>query len=181
MLAAAGVAHEAVAPEVDEAELKARDPGLRADALALLLARAKAAAVAARRPDRLVLAADQVLQCEGELFDKPADRVAARAQLLRLRGRTHALLTAAVLFRDGTEIWNATVTARLTMREFSEAFLDAYLDAAGDDVLGSVGCYRLEAHGAHLMARIDGGHFAILGLPLPELLEALRGAGAVAA
>lgn len=181
LLDAAGVAHETVSPGVDEGELKARHAGTRADALALLLARAKAAAVSARHPERLVLAADQVLDCEGVLFDKPADRGAARAQLERLRGRTHALLTAAVLYRDGVETWSHTATTRLTMRDFGEDFLAAYMAAVGDDVLSSVGCYRIEAHGLHLMSRIEGGHFAILGLPLPELLAALRDAGAVAA
>lgn len=176
LLRAAGIAFEAVAAPVDEAAAKmaAREDGTSAGDAALVLAGLKARAVARRHPEALVIGCDQILVCEGAWFDKPPDLAAARDQLLALRGREHRLETAIVCHRGGGEIWRHLARPRLWMREFSPAFLDAYLDAEGEAVLASVGAYRLEARGALLFDRVEGEHASILGLPLPPLLAFLR-------
>ena len=181
LLAAAGLRFEVRPATLDEAAIRraAQAEGVGADAAALRLAEAKAAAVAAAEPDALVIGADQILVCEGAWFDKPADLDAARAQLSVLRGRTHGLATAVVCWSGGTPVWRHVEHPRLTMRAFSEAFLDAYLALEGALVLGSVGAYRLEGPGVHLFSAVEGDHSAILGLPLLPLLGSLREAGVV--
>lgn len=176
MLRAAGVAIEAIPARVDEAELKhtLKAQGADHETAAIALAELKALQVSRSRPGRLVLGADQMLDCEGAWFDKPVDRAAARAQLLRLRGCGHRLTSAAVLARDGARIWHHAAAARLTMREFTEPFLEDYLDRAGDGVLGAVGAYKLEGLGAQMFKAIDGDFFVILGLPLLPVLDILR-------
>jgi septum formation protein len=176
MLAAAGVAVEQRPAAVDEAEAKA---ALRADGVApgdaaLALAELKARRIASQAPSRLVLGADQILTCEGRWFDKPRDLAEARAQLAALAGRRHELWTAAIVLRDAARLWHEIAPARLWLRPCSDSFLTAYLDAVGDLALGSAGAYQIEGPGAQLFARIDGDHFAILGLPLIGLLECLR-------
>jgi septum formation protein len=140
------------------------------------LALAKANDVSPRWPGRLVLAADQMLDCEGDWFDKPADRAAAARQLVRLSGRTHRLISSAVLSRDGTIVWSATTMAELAVRPLSDAYIDDYLEAAGEGVLSSVGVYQIEGLGVQLFQSIRGDHFTILGLPLLPLLAFLRDA-----
>ncbi|MCO6415282.1 Maf family protein [Siccirubricoccus sp. KC 17139] len=176
VLAAAGLAFAAEAASVDEAAIKegCRAEGIPAEDAAMLLAEAKAERIARRRPEALVLGADQMLVCETRWFDKPADMAAARAQLLALRGKPHVLVTAVVAWRGGQRVWQHLARPRLTMREFSEAFLDTYLAAEGEAVLGSVGAYRLEGLGPHLFRAVEGEHAAILGLPLLPLLGFLR-------
>ncbi len=159
-----------------KAELYSRPPREIARALAL----AKAQAVSARRPDALVLGADQVLETDGQLFDKPRDKSEARAQLVRLRGRPHRLVNGLALVRQGRGCWQYDDEARLWMRDFDDAFLDTYLAGAGPEILESVGAYRLEGGGAQLFARIEGDFFSILGLPLLPLLDALRREGMLA-
>lgn len=161
---------------IDEAEVKAsfRREGGDASACAVALATAKAARISQRHRDAFVVGADQMLVCGDVWFDKPPDLDHARAQLITLRGRTHELVTATVVFRNGEDLWHHVARARLTMRNFSDAFLDDYLAAVGDSVLNSVGAYQLEGLGAHLFARIEGDYFTILGLPLLPLLEFLR-------
>jgi septum formation protein len=180
VLAAAGLSFTAEAAAVDEAAIKesARAEGIPAGEAATMLAEAKARRVARRAPDdALVIGADQILVRGGAWFDKPADTAAARAQLLALRGETHELATALVCWRGGERVWGHVATPRLTMRAFSDAFLDAYLQAEGEAVLSSVGAYRLEGLGAHLFAAVRGEHAAVLGLPLLPLLGFLRGHG----
>ncbi|AWU94870.1 Maf family protein [Azospirillum ramasamyi] len=176
MLEQAGVSAVLDKPLVDEDEVKAagRAEGVPAEAVAEALAELKAQRITRRHPGALVIGADQMLECEGRWFDKPADRAAARAQLLDLRGKTHRLVSCAVVVRDGERIWHKVDSARLTMRNFSESFLDDYLDRVGDDVLHSVGAYQLEGLGAQLFQRVEGDFFTILGLPLLPLLGFLR-------
>jgi septum formation protein len=121
-----------------------------------------------------VLGADQILTCEDQWFDKPQDLAEARSQLRALAGRRHELWTAAIAIRDGGRVWHEISQARLWLRPCSDAFLDAYLAAVGEQALGSVGAYQIEGPGAQLFARIEGDRFAILGLPLIGLLECLR-------
>nr|WP_301311598.1 Maf family protein [Azospirillum lipoferum] len=176
MLERAGISAILDKPLVDEDEVKAagRAEGVSADIVAEALAELKAQRITRRHPGALVVGADQMLECEGRWFDKPADRAAARAQLLDLRGRTHRLVSCAVVVRDGERMWHQIDSARLTMRNFSEAFLDEYLARVGDDVLHSVGAYQLEGLGAQLFHRVEGDFFTILGLPLLPLLGFLR-------
>lgn len=176
MLEQAGVTAILDRPLVDEDEVKAagRAEGVSADIVAEALAELKAQRITRRHPGALVVGADQMLECEGRWFDKPADREAARAQLLDLRGKTHRLVSCAVVVRDGERMWHKIDSARLTMRNFSEAFLDDYLTRVGDDVLHSVGAYQLEGLGAQLFHRVEGDFFTILGLPLLPLLGFLR-------
>jgi septum formation protein len=155
----------------------ARDP----DAIAALLAREKARTISARLAGRIVLGADQTLALGEQRFSKPTDRTAAREQLKLLRGQTHELHTAIALVREDVILFEHRETARLTMRAFSDRFLEDYLDAAGADVTGSVGGYQLEKTGIQLFERVEGDHFVILGLPLLPLLQHLRQAGWLAA
>lgn len=176
MLEKAGLRPILDKPLVDEEEVKlaGKAEGVGADAVAEALAELKAQRVTRRHPGALVVGADQMLECEGVWFDKPSDRAAARAQLLALRGKTHQLVSCAVIVRDGERLWHKVDRARLTMRNFSENFLDGYLDAVGDEVLHSVGAYQLEGLGAQLFQRVEGDFFTILGLPLLPLLGFLR-------
>jgi septum formation protein len=176
LLQAAGVPIEVVPARVDESELKLALRGQNAEPAeaAVGLAELKALQVSRGHPGRLVLGADQMLDCDGAWFDKPQSAAAARDQLLGLRGRRHRLTSAAVLARDGARIWHHTASAQLTMRGFTEAFLDGYLAQAGEAVLGSVGAYQLEGLGAQMFERIEGDYFVILGLPLLPVLDILR-------
>ena len=182
VLEAAGIDVLIDPPDIDETAIKtecqARGFGIRKTAATL--AAAKAARIDGRYPGHYVLAADQMLECDGEWFDKPADRAAAAAQVARLAGRTHLLVTAAVLARNGQICWRSTTTAALTMRPLSSRFIAEYLDRVGDRALLSVGAYQVEGLGIQLFSRIRGDHFTILGLPLLPLLAFLRGVGAVA-
>jgi septum formation protein len=183
MLEAAGLEVVVEPAAVDEAEIKAafRAEGRDAAACATALAEAKAGHVARRHPGRLVIGADQMLDCNGVWFDKPEDAAHARAHLQALRGRTHVLVSAVCVARDGAVLWHATDRATLRMRPFGDDFLDRYLDATGEDVLHSVGVYQLEGLGAQLFSHVEGDYFTILGLPLLKLLDFLRGHGVVPA
>ena len=183
LLADAGIVAETDPANIDEGAIKAesRRSGRSSAECAARLAEMKARAVAARHHGSLVLGADQLLDCAGEWYDKPRDRADARDQLRRLRGRSHELVTAATIVRDDEQLWHAVEHPIVTMRAFSDAFLDRYLDALGERVLKTVGGYELEGLGAQLMERVEGDYFAILGLPLLPLLHFLRGAGALAA
>jgi len=147
--------------------------------IADVLAELKALKVSARRSGETVVGADQVLSVGSEIFQKPGSAAAAREQLMRLRGRTHVLSSAVCAARDGVVVWRFVDEARLTVRAFSDAFLDAYLAEAGADILGSVGAYHVEELGIQLFSKIDGDSFTILGLPLLPLLDFLRTHGIV--
>lgn len=179
LLEAAGIPLEIRPADIDERAIEQSAQPIAADKLASLLARAKAQTVAKMLPARLILAADQTLACDGRVFSKPADRAAARTQLMALRGRTHALHSAIAVQVDGQRTFEHIDTARLIMREFSLPFLEDYLDAAGPAAYASVGGYQLEGIGIHLFERVEGAYFTILGLPLTPLLDWLRQEGAL--
>ena len=181
LLAGAGVEFATDPAGIDEAALKhaCRERKESAAECALTLARAKAARVAERQHGALVIGADQILELDGAWLDKPRDLADARAQLARLRGKGHALVTAAVVMAGRELLWRQVVTARLVMRRFSDAFLDRYLAAMGERALRTVGAYELEGLGAQLFAEVEGDYFAILGLPLLPLLAFLRDKGAL--
>jgi septum formation protein len=175
VLDGAGVPYEAAAAGVDEEAVKAGmlAEGANAREIADALAELKAIKVSRSRPE-FVVGADQTLEFEGRLYDKAETLAEARARLQALRGKPHKLHSAVVVAKDGAPIWREVVTATLTMRDFSDAFLDDYLAAEGEAALGSVGCYRLEGLGVQLFSKIDGDYFTILGLPLMGLLDLLR-------
>jgi septum formation protein len=176
LLAAAGVEFRHEPASLDEEVIKQdfRRRGRSATDCALALAESKAMAVAGLRPDALVIGADQILRCQGRWFDKPTRLEDARNQLQLLRGVAHELVTAVCAVTDGSRVWSAANSARLTMRQFSDQFLDAYLDAEGQAVLGSVGAYHMEGRGIQLFSRIEGDYFSILGIPLVDLVCFLR-------
>jgi septum formation protein len=178
MLANAGLSFDIEAAGVDEEEIT-RSLGSRAapQELASTLAEMKAVKISSRRPEAMVIGADSTLACKGRLFDKPPTIEAARKQLMALRGQTHELFSSVVVARGGQRLWHWAERARLTMRPFSDSFVDAYLARAGKEVLTSVGAYQLEGLGAHLFTRVDGDYFTILGLPLLPLLTFLAGHG----
>ena len=181
MLRAAGVSFAVQPARVDEGAVKdamrAEDPEGRETARAL--ASLKARRVSAGAPGAFVIGADQLLVCGDDWFDKPVDVADARGQLQRLRGRRHTLVTAISVVRDGAEIWGDLACPALTMRPFSDAFLERYLERAGDGILACVGGYEAEGLGAQLLAEIEGDWFAVLGLPLLPLLAFLREHGLV--
>ena len=176
----AGIDFEVVTKTVDEDALKA---ALLADHVAPrdiadALAEAKSVAVSRSR-EGLVIGADQVLVVDGRLYDKPKSRDEARERLRLLRGRTHKLIGGTVVSEDGRAVWRNLATTTLTMRAFSDAFLEDYLDREGDLVTKSVGAYRFEGLGAQLFTHVEGDFFAILGLDLLPLLDYLRIRGAL--
>jgi septum formation protein len=177
ILAAAGLRFEIRPSQIDERAVEAQVGPLDAAVAARLLAREKAKTVAAIQPGRLVLGADQTLARDNKRFGKPANRAEAAAQLRELRGRSHELNSALALMRDGELLFDCVDTAHLTMRDFSDRFLDDYLDMAGTSALASVGAYQIEGVGVHLFERVEGDYFTILGLPLLPLLAFLREKG----
>lgn len=176
----AGVAFTVESPDLDEAELKSRLLPANAEQLALSLACAKAKAVANRHPQALALGADQVLVCGTRIYDKPRSISEARDHLLSLSGKPHQLVSGLCIRKGNGKMWNHVEAAILHMRELSPAAIDCYLEAVGNDVMTSVGAYKLEGRGVQLFDRIDGDYFTILGLPLLPLLSYLRTVGELA-
>ncbi|MEA2954540.1 MAG: nucleoside triphosphate pyrophosphatase [Alphaproteobacteria bacterium] len=181
ILRAAGLPVEVCPADIDERAIEQGSTADNPGAVAALLAREKAHAIAVQLPGRAVLGADQTLALGERRFSKPVDRAAAGEQLKLLRGQTHELHTAIALVCEGTILFEHRDMARLTMRAFSDGFLEDYLDAAGAAVTASVGGYQLEQTGIQLFERVEGDHFVILGLPLLPLLQHLRQAGWLAA
>lgn len=182
MLAAAGVPFEAVGSHVDEDAVKHAMAGAPVGDVAAALAAAKACAVSGRMPGRWVVGSDSMLALDGEGYlDKAGSLDGLRGQLRQLRGRTHQLISAVAVARDGAVAWACTDAATMRVRAFSEDFLEAYVAACGEAVMHSVGGYHLEGLGVQLFDRVDGDHFTVRGLPLVPLLGFLRQAGAIPA
>jgi septum formation protein len=182
MLEAAGVAFEAVEAELDEGAAKAglEAAGFDARGVAEELAQLKALSVEASAAD-LVIGADQTLERDdGTMLSKPGSRGEALEQLRSLSGRTHVLHSAAVIVENGATSWWRSESVSLTMRPLGDAFLDQYLDREYEAIRWSVGGYRIEGLGVQLFERIEGSHFAVLGLPLLPLLAYLRERGVLA-
>ncbi|MEQ8824108.1 MAG: Maf family protein [Filomicrobium sp.] len=184
MLKAAGIAFTVVPADIDEdtvrATLTADDGEIDAADVAEILARAKGEAVSTIESDSLVIAADQTLSMNNEIFSKPANLEEARETLVRLRGQEHFLHSAVVLAEDGEVTWSYVETARLKMRQFSSDYLTEYLVRAGRDVCQSVGAYQIEGLGLQLFEELDGDFFTILGMPMLPLLKELRRRNAIA-
>ncbi len=177
MLADAGVLFSVQVADVDEDAVKnAHDPA-DAAGLAVELARVKALAVSRHDADAWVLGADQTLAFDGGLVSKAPSLDAARVRLAAMRGRAHHLHSGAALARNGQIVWSGVDTATMRVRDFSDAFLDAYLAAEGEGVLACVGSYRLEGMGSQLFEAVEGDYFTVLGLPLWPVLAELRRAG----
>jgi septum formation protein len=179
MLAAAAIPFEAVPADIDERAVEDRLDG--GEPVAASLACAKARAVAASRPGRLVLGSDQTIRLDGEALHKPADTDDAARQLRRMAGRAHVLESAAVLVQDGAVLGSVTASATIRIRPLSDAMIALYLAAAGESVLGSIGVYEVEALGVHLFEAVEGDHYTIMGLPLLPVLDLLRRQRALAA
>jgi len=177
ILTGAGVPFTVQVADVDEDTLKT--PGVDPASLAEDLARAKALAVSAQRPEALVLGADQTLAFDGGLVSKAPDLAAARARLITMRGRSHQLHSGAALALGGQILWSGVDTVQMRMRDYSDTFLDAYLATEGAELLACVGSYRLEGMGAQLFAQVEGDYFTVLGLPLWLVLDQLRKAGVI--
>ncbi len=179
MLEAAGVPFESVEAPLDEEEAKRDLQGLAAEPLAMKLAELKALSVA--RDDAMVLGADQTLELDdGRTLGKSGSIAEAREQLRRMNGATHKLHSAAVIAEGGEVVWSCAETVTMGMRPLSDDFITSYLDEEFDQIRWSVGCYRIEGPGVQLFERIEGSHFAILGLPLLPLLGFLRVRGVLA-
>lgn len=177
MLADAGVPFSVQVADVDEAAVKADHDPADAAGLAVELARVKALAVSNHDADAWVLGADQTLAFDGGLVSKAPSLAAARGGLMAMRGRVHHLHAGAALARNGQIVWSGVDTATMRVRDFSDAFLDAYLATEGEGLLACVGAYRLEGMGSQLFEAVEGDYFTVLGLPLWPVLAELRRAG----
>ncbi len=175
LLRNANIPFESVLPRVDEEMIKMSLQAEEAHPrdIADALAEAKARKVSQKNPGKLVIGCDQVLDFDGQVLSKPESPDEARAQLKAMRGKTHRLLSAAVIYKDAEPLWRHVGVVRLTMRDFSDAYLDDYVDRNWDSIRWSVGAYKIEEEGIRLMARTEGDYFTILGLPMVELVNYL--------
>jgi septum formation protein len=180
LLQNAGVVFDAISPKVDETALVESNPHWPQEEIAIKLAKAKALAISQNRPDGIVIGADQTMHHGDRILSKPQSINEAREGLRALAGATHLLHTSVVLARHGKIVWETMEKAELTMRDFSNEFLEAYIADTDSAVLLSAGHYRLEENGIQLFHTITGNYFSILGLPLLPLLQALRDQGALA-
>ncbi len=181
LLAGAGIAAEAIKPDIDEqsARTAMREGGVSVGDQAMHLAELKALKISRQRPG-LVIGGDQMLNLDGSALDKPATMAEAAEHLRRLSGQSHRLETAIVIAENGQLIWRHLARPKLTVRTLSENFMADYIQRCGEPLLATVGAYQLEGLGAQLFTRIEGDYFSILGLPLLPLLDYLRVRGVVA-
>lgn len=179
----AGLNFEIDPADIDEDEIKSKclKEGMSATTLAAKLAETKALVVSSRWPDSLIIGGDQILVFDGELFKKPLSLAEASANLQRFRGNSHNLVTAICVAHSGIMEWTYTETVEMKMREFSDEFLENYLNKTGDSILSSVGGYKIEEHGVQLFTQIKGSYFTVLGVPLFPLLAHLQITGAIKA
>ena len=176
LLTQAGMSFQTSPAAIDEEMIRgaALAEGASADEIAVLLAEMKGEKCAANHPNDMIIASDQLLVCEGQLYGKPKSLEEAKSQLMRLSGKRHQLITAAILFDKGKRIWHHIARPEITFHQFEEAQIDDYLDHFKDDALNSPASYYLEGPGIHLFADIFGDYYAILGLPMMALLPQLK-------
>lgn len=179
MLSDAGYRFEATAADIDESALKTAHlkSGLPAEDLALVLANAKAQAVSINHPVDLVIGSDQILICDGKVFTKVNDLPQAAQQLAQLQGKTHVLISAIACWQENQPVFQTSETATMNMYRLTAKEIDTYLIETGPSILGSVGCYQIEAKGIRLFEEIQGSHFAIMGMPLIPLVKFLKTQG----
>ena len=176
LLTQAGISFHTVPAAIDEEMIRgaALAEGASADEIAVLLAEMKGEKCAANHPDDMIIASDQLLVCEGQIYGKPTSLTAAKKQLLALSGKRHQLITAVILFDKGKRIWHHIARPEITFHKLDEALIDDYLDHFGQEALNSPASYYLEGPGIHLFADIFGDYYAILGLPMLALLPQLK-------
>lgn len=179
LLRGAGVAFDIEVARIDETAIIAamRAEQAKPHEIVDTLAEYKAQRVAIKYSDKLVIGCDQILVCDKQIYEKATTIAQAREKLMTLRGKPHQLMSSVVIFENSKPVWRKIGRAQLIMREFSDGFLDEYLEQQGDSILGSVGCYKLEETGAQLFSHIQGDYFTILGIPLLEVLGFLRTRG----
>ena len=183
LLSNAGIAHSVEKPRVDEDTMKAAlvAEGATTRDIADALAEMKAMKVASRHPEALVIGCDQVLDFKGDVLSKPASPEDAIAQLTKMRGQDHRLLSAAVIYYQGEPVWRHVGVVRLTMDVISDAYLTDYVARNWDSIRWSVGSYKLEEEGLRLFTKVEGDYFHVLGIPMIELIAYLKRRGAIAA
>lgn len=179
LLENAGLTFESRAADIDERQIEASEKHTSPEAVAGILARAKAQDVSRYFPDALVIGSDQTMSLGDRVYHKAKSRAEARDNLISLSDRTHRLNSAVAIVKNGTVVWEHVAYAELTARELTEGYVDRYLDRVGDKAFSSVGGYQLEGEGIHLFSAIEGDYFTILGLPMLPLLEELRRLGAI--